>query len=298
MNGPSVTRKAAEGLTVGDKLAVGELLADHPVEILLSETYPSGPGRETLLAYRPVGGLKPLTLAVGGNTWFQLATAAELDAHREAGLRAEAIAGIRSYAYWLETNPDVPIGYGIGAQVDLHDADGISRVRALAAKFGRPVRDDLDDRTQTYISIGSIEHRIIAWHREGRPAEPSPEPLAEHYEANGWIGPGTTGSAGIECVCGVTYDGFDTLAEARTQLSWHIADPTGQDYGRADTAEADDPTPVSPARVPLHNGAMTDGGLVDETPAGECGDYTPIGPCTMPPGHAGLCDAEYRAGAS
>jgi hypothetical protein len=39
------------------------------------------------------------------------------------------------------------------------------------------------------------------------------------------------------------------------------AGPIGHDYSR----EPDDPTPVSPARVPLHTGAMTDCGLVDES---------------------------------
>lgn len=40
-------------------------------------------------------------------------------------------------------------------------------------------------------------------------------------------------------------------------------DPTGLNFSR----EADDPTPVSPARVPLHEGAIVDGNqLVDETP--------------------------------
>lgn len=38
-------------------------------------------------------------------------------------------------------------------------------------------------------------------------------------------------------------------------------DPTGQLYSR----EADDPTPVSGARVEPHVGGMTEGGLVDET---------------------------------
>lgn len=42
-------------------------------------------------------------------------------------------------------------------------------------------------------------------------------------------------------------------------------DPTGLGYSRE--TDADDPTPVSPARVPLHTGAMTERGLVDETPA-------------------------------
>jgi hypothetical protein len=49
-------------------------------------------------------------------------------------------------------------------------------------------------------------------------------------------------------------------------------DPTGLNYTRAETDE-DDPTPVSPARG-LHIGAVTEGGLVDETPAeaapGDC----------------------------
>ena len=38
-------------------------------------------------------------------------------------------------------------------------------------------------------------------------------------------------------------------------------DPTGLSYSR----EADDPTPVSGARVEMHTGAVTDEGLVDET---------------------------------
>lgn len=43
-------------------------------------------------------------------------------------------------------------------------------------------------------------------------------------------------------------------------------DPTGLAYSRAD--DADDPTPVSGARVEPHVGGLTDDGLVDETPAG------------------------------
>jgi hypothetical protein len=46
-----------------------------------------------------------------------------------------------------------------------------------------------------------------------------------------------------------------------------VADATGLGYSRSDDA-ADDPTPVSPARVPLHTGAMTERGLVDETSTG------------------------------
>jgi hypothetical protein len=45
-------------------------------------------------------------------------------------------------------------------------------------------------------------------------------------------------------------------------------DPTGLSYTRADT-EADDPTPVSPGRVPLHTGAVIDG---DELVVDDAGD--------------------------
>lgn len=52
-------------------------------------------------------------------------------------------------------------------------------------------------------------------------------------------------------------------AQGRPQLAVD-PDPRGLAYTRADS-EADDPTPVSPARVPMHTGGMTAEGLVDET---------------------------------
>jgi hypothetical protein len=95
------------------------------------------------------------------------------------------------------------------------------------------------------------------------PAEPAPEPAAgaKHEISTGWKGDGP-GECGVACTCGVTYDGFDSLAEAEQHLLRHIADPAGQDYGRADTAEADDPTPVSGGRIEPHTGAVTDSSLV------------------------------------
>jgi hypothetical protein len=66
-----------------------------------------------------------------------------------------------------------------------------------------------------------------------------------------------------------TYDaGFHLLAytsePGTTCEELADPDPTGLAYSRP----ADDPTPVSPAREPLHTGGVVDGGrLVDETPA-------------------------------
>jgi hypothetical protein len=130
--------------------------------------------------------------------------------------RSDKIADLRALADLLEANPDIPLPLYPREQVDLHDAEGVAVVRALAAKFGKPVREDLDDRTQVYLTVGTFTYLVIAWHEDGRPAE---------------------------------------------------ADAVGLNYSRTDGL-ADDPTPVSPARVPLHAGAVTDGGiLVDETSA-------------------------------
>jgi hypothetical protein len=63
------------------------------------------------------------------------------------------------------------------------------------------------------------------------------------------------------------HDSTTFLADApirvRVAEPARVADPTGLLHSRAD--EADDPTPVSGARVRPHTGAMTDEGLVDET---------------------------------
>lgn len=59
------------------------------------------------------------------------------------------------------------------------------------------------------------------------------------------------------------HDSTSFLPEAEL-LVIPAADPSGLSYSRA-VDEPDDPTPVSPARVPLHTGAMTDCGLVDES---------------------------------
>lgn len=94
-------------------------------------------------------------------------------------------------------------------------------------------------------------------------AEPKTVPV--HVISGGWTG--GNGGSGVECVCGVTYDGFDTIDEATQLLQVHIADANADPTGLGFNREADDPTPVSPARVPLHEGAIVDGNqLVDETP--------------------------------
>lgn len=45
----------------------------------------------------------------------------------------------------------------------------------------------------------------------------------EHKRVAGWGG--VPGECGVECACGVTFDNFDTIAEADALLQRHIAEP-------------------------------------------------------------------------
>jgi hypothetical protein len=45
---------------------------------------------------------------------------------------------------------------------------------------------------------------------------------AEHRQAGAWAGGGLV--CGVECACGLVFDGFDTLGEARDLLTQHIDD--------------------------------------------------------------------------
>lgn len=45
--------------------------------------------------------------------------------------------------------------------------------------------------------------------------------MTSHFETSGWGG--VPGQCGVECVCGVTFDGFDSVAEAAALLEDHVA---------------------------------------------------------------------------
>jgi hypothetical protein len=219
-------------------------------------------------------------------------TSAEVPVESATDDRAKLIAGLHEFANWLEANPWAPIartsGYlaNVRFQVDLHgpgeigaDADvaTVDGVRRIADQLGVKADEHLDDRTDVSIEIGSVSYSVIAWHKKGRPAERDAElerlraenarlqaQVVQHYHSGGWTTGNAPGSCGAQCACGVTFDGFDTYAEAVEMVQQHIADPDGQSFTRADS-EPDDPKPVSPARAPLHVGVMDDGGLVDVT---------------------------------
>jgi hypothetical protein len=81
-----------------------------------------------------------------------------------------------------------------------------------------------------YVARGDLEGvDLEVWcpvevDENGSPTEPS-EP-AEHYHASGTAG--RPGECAASCACGVTFDGFDTHAEALDALNSHIGSAIGE----------------------------------------------------------------------
>jgi len=156
----------------------------------------------------------------------------------DATKRAAYIADLRTFADFLDRNSWAPLPHYPQVQVDLEAPDvwdgglaGLARLRQIAANFGEKPDEHTDDRTSVMHRFGVIEYKVITWHRSGRPVEGG-EREAELKRLRARV----------------------AELEATTD-----PDATGLAYSRTDS-EADDPTPVSPARVPLHTGSVVDGG--------------------------------------
>jgi hypothetical protein len=85
----------------------------------------------------------------------------------------------------------------------------------------------------------------------------------EHKQVAGWkSGDGTDddgmGTCGVECACGVTYDGFTSLAEASAMLERHIAQETAAELP---------PLPVDPERAAFCDGLEQIAAFLREHPA-------------------------------
>lgn len=150
-----------------------------------------------------------------------------------AAKRSAQISAIYAFGDWLAANPAVPVP-SLSLTRHLYDADGteaenLATVRRIAAVLGLDADEYLDDRTVLRHRVAEhVWYELYAWHKSGR---------------------GQT----------------DELERLRARVAELEADRTGLAYTRADD-DAVDPTSTGP-REPLHTGGMTEGGLVDETPA-------------------------------
>ena len=266
-------QKSGDQLAVGDWIAPGALM-ERPAEVLFVYAYPSDadavasglvPSRErgtsVQLVVREQGRTGVWPDLASANTLFNLASDEDLATYREQAERAQKIADIRALADFLDANPAVPAPDSVHAQAspgrhgDVWNsgAEGIAEVRRVAEIFCEKVRQD-DERTEVVKRFGGFDYTFIAWHKDGRPAEPDTLSDAELDEV--------LADANRDIAAALD-DVVDTEAGLRA-----ITDPTGLSYSR----EADDPTPVSGARVVPHVGGVTEAGLVDETASvAECG---------------------------
>lgn len=133
-----VPKKAAD-LKVGDWLAdygpveaISEVLAVTPytdavavakVVVVFRNAYEPSPEIGRWLAEQEV----------------RLATEGEIAAAREAGHRAEFVAGVRAFADWIEARPWLPVPYSRRTQARFlaeDDADKLVEARAIAEQLG------------------------------------------------------------------------------------------------------------------------------------------------------------------
>jgi len=130
------------------------------------------------------------------------------------------------------------------------DFESAADLRQWAAQFGikvpategqpYPSLTDLDKSDQWLIHTDQTWHGLRV---ELVSTDPITDDQRKHWVESGWL-----------------------ARMIKHQAKRSATASTGLDYSRAD-CEPDDPTPVSPARAPLHVGVMDDGGLVDVTPA-------------------------------
>jgi hypothetical protein len=215
-------------------------------------------------------------------------TAEEIAGHKGAAERARKIADIRAFADRLEANPEIPMAYGIGGQADVsesttYSAAEIRAVKAFAEKHGGEFRKS-KDHASARVRFGDVTYSLISWHKDGRPAEPAPEPHPSwptEAELKPWetLAPATERVA--ESMEPAVCLGRDMDCGRPLPCPDHPADPIGLAYTRADD-EPDDPTPVTGARVDPHVGGMTDEGLVDETPPTHYSYYADVTECGIP----------------
>lgn len=183
--------KRADELKPGDWLVEDENGNENPNEVKAAFQYPTAYGMRVHLTTQ-VPGKNPCSCGdLSPEATFALVTEAELAALREKAERAQQISDIRALADWLEANPWAPVPnyYDANAHLDGRHVGGPTvaeayvRVHEVAGQLGVNAEERLDDRTTVSKTFGKVTYQVIAWHPNGRPAEPVPEPADDLGDA-------------------------------------------------------------------------------------------------------------------
>lgn len=263
-------QKSGDQLAVGDWVAPGELL-DGAAEVLYALPYPAAAdrsrdndGKHVHIVVRGQGATVPESDIVGGNALFDLASEADLALLREQAERQMLADELRGLAL-LILDPAMPVpqfGITVYGSFKTH-----AEVRAAAEVFSLPVESREPNKgiqtPEWPLGRASYEPGV---HLHWLTIVEEPERCETCGESLREIERGTLGHIPGEA-CAPTGPAADPYAGVpMSELpEYRDDDPTGLAYTRADDDTAD-PTPPGP-REPLHTGAMTERGLVDETPA-------------------------------
>lgn len=195
----------AGDLKVGDWVFAPSLDPDLKglAEVLFARPFHTPhPGVTVLLSFGETS--EPVRLNVKPERVIRMATALERDEVQRQAERAKRIADIRQLADWLESHPYVPMPWATEACEHLNDgsaAEALAKVREVAAELGVKTGETLDDRTEFRVHFGHASYHLVAWHKDGRPADeglvdefPGPEPVHFGYD-------------GGDTVCGLPSEG-------------------------------------------------------------------------------------------
>lgn len=266
-------RCAAENLKPGQFLAAGALTTGRPTEVLFVDTYPlERGGRETLLVHRALGVDWPVSSTVGGNRWFDLATEADLAAMHKQGEREQLANELHRLAEMI-LNPAMPVPqYGISMYASFKTP---AEVRAAAEVFSLPVesrKPNAGIQTPEWPQDRKSYEQGIHLHWLTITDEPEPDSDASmeaHYDAE--IDGQTPHPSWPTRAELKPWESLAPMAD-RIAESIEPSDPTGLAYSRADDEPEGDVTQQLGHRIEPHVGAVTEQGLVDETPGLIVGD--------------------------
>ncbi|WIM97803.1 hypothetical protein ACTOB_001357 [Actinoplanes oblitus] len=234
-----------------------------PAVVRYTESFNNGyDGARVLIVVEGSGDLEPTPVRWGAAKPLRLLTAEEIEKAKADDRRSRIAVQLEQLAA-LVRQGRVPLPSGTSGRprsldIDFH-LDSAEEVEQAAAALDVQVANPFGK----YLCVdwpGNGRHGEVAasWSSYRKDPEPKPEPVAEHYHLSGQTG--GPGECAAECACGLTFSGFDTLAEAVAQVDRHIADPTGAAYQR----EAEDAELVIGRIPPRFEDGRNPGVAVDE----------------------------------